>query len=299
MIRMSRMCVGVGVGACVSLLVVGALGCAQNGIGNGGLGGGTGTGGTGTGGTTGTSGTTGSAGAGGDTGVTTACPVDPPANGARCAGDLHCSYGSQTCCGMTYASQVANCSNGKFSVGFLETPCQLGGCGGAGGAGGGGGAGGSTGIACPADPTPEGFSCFPDEVGGGHGCTYGSTICCGVTYPTLLVTCQSGDAIVHQAVENPCNTSDYVCPAGGNGGGTLRERRTLRPGGRGVARTLVCGGRRRGPEKVTDPNRPSASSFGPAVKQSLLASSPAPPEPNARAQRPSMTIGFGVRRPDD
>jgi len=216
MIRMSRISVVARFGAVVTVLVLGAGGCAQSGIGNGGLGGGAGTGGTGTG------GTIGSAGAGGDTGVMTACPVDPPVSGARCSGDLHCSYGSQTCCGMSYASEVATCSNGKFSVGFVETGCQIGGstCAGTGGAAGAGGAGGGGGSNCPATPTPEGFSCLPGDPG--LGCTYGSTSCCGIIYPTLRLTCQQ-DSIVHQVVENPCTADGgYLCPPvsdGGAGGG--------------------------------------------------------------------------------
>jgi len=214
MIRLSRTGAIIRGAAYLAAAMLGVVGCAQNGIGNGGTGG-TGTGGSAAGGNTG---------AGGGGGVATTCPAAAPTNGALCSGDLQCSYGSQTCCGVTYASQSASCLNGKFSVGFVETPCQIGGgsCGGAAGAvgaAGASGAAGAGGISCPADPTPEGFSCFPDEVGGGHGCTYGSTICCGVTYPTLLVTCQSGDAIVHQAVETPCSNTDYVCPTAGNGGG--------------------------------------------------------------------------------
>lgn len=221
MIQMSRVSVVDRFGACAVLLALGAVGCAQNGIGNQGLGGGTGTGGTT--GFGGSSGSSGSAGAGGDTGVMTACPSSPPSNGAPCSGDLHCSYGSQTCCGVTYASEVATCSGGEFSVGFVETGCQIGGgaCGGAGGAAGAGGAGGVGGVggspSCPPTPTPEGFSCLPGDPY--LGCKYGSTTCCGVTYPTLELTCQQ-DSIVHETLGNPCAADGgYVCPPTGTDGG--------------------------------------------------------------------------------
>ena len=225
MIRMSRIGTVARRGAYVMLLMLGAFDCARNGNANGNQAtGGSGTGGAGTGGASGT------AGAGGDTGVMTSCPVAPPTNGALCSGDLSCSYGSQICCGVSYPSEVATCSNGKFSLGSVETGCQIGGrsCGGAGGgasdgaagrAAGGGGAGGFVGRSCPANPTPVGFSCSPDEQGGfTGGCYYGSTICCGLSYPTLRVTCQQ-DAVLQQPVENPCTANpSYSCPTGGSGG---------------------------------------------------------------------------------
>jgi hypothetical protein len=140
MIRLSRMASSVWC-TCLAFAVLTGVGCAQNGT-SGGTGGATGTGGAPL--SSGGSTDAGFGGVGGAGGAST-CPATLPANGDSCTSDLQCSYGSQTCCGVSYATETAFCLNGKFSVSFLETPCQLGGCGGAGGAGGTAGAGGAAG----------------------------------------------------------------------------------------------------------------------------------------------------------
>jgi hypothetical protein len=123
---------------------------------------------------------------------------------------------------------VAYCQNGSFSVGFIETGCQIGGgcagAGGPGGVGGGGGIGGAGGVGgafgiatCPATQPTAGFSCAGGEFGL-TPCQYGSTTCCGLTYPTVAVTCQQ-DTVVQEALGNPCTLNpSYVCPTGGVGG---------------------------------------------------------------------------------
>ena len=163
MIRLSRMGAVARAGTMLVLAALGAAGCGQNGVGNDGLGGGSGTGGSnaGTGGASGIAG----AGAGGGGG-------------------------------------------------------EAGGRGGeAGGRGGGGGFAGFAGRNCPATPPAAGFSCAGGEFGD-MPCTYGSSTCCGVSYPTLQVTCQR-DSVVQEVVETPCTGNPtYVCPTGGaNGGG--------------------------------------------------------------------------------
>ena len=161
MIRLSRMGAVVRAGTLLVLAALGAAGCAQNGIGNDGLGGGSGTRGS-------------TAGAGGG------------------------------------ASGIAGAGGGW----------RGGGAGGKAGAGGGGGGfAGFAGASCPATPPAAGFSCAGGEFGY-MPCTYGSSTCCGVSYPTLRVTCQQ-DSVVQEVVETPCTgNATYVCPTGGaNGGG--------------------------------------------------------------------------------
>jgi hypothetical protein len=94
--------------------------------------------------------------------------------------------------------------------------------GGAGGETGAGGSGGGfAGQSCPATPPTAGFSCAGGEFGY-MPCQYGSATCCGVSYPTLKVTCQQ-DAVVQEVLGNPCTgNSTYVCPTGGaNGDGSV------------------------------------------------------------------------------
>lgn len=52
-----------------------------------------------------------------------ACPADAPIGGA-CAGDLHCTYGAETCCGQTHPSTVCDCIDGRFAC-YATDACLL------------------------------------------------------------------------------------------------------------------------------------------------------------------------------
>ena len=47
--------------------------------------------------------------AGGD-----ACPASAPVGVGSCSGELHCEYGTETCCGVTHPSLVCQCSGGQW-----------------------------------------------------------------------------------------------------------------------------------------------------------------------------------------
>jgi hypothetical protein len=73
------------------------------------------------------------------------CPAD---SREPCVGDISCNYGTETCCGETYASMICDCFDGSFSCYFTDAclvPEKFG-CGGSGGMGGMGGAAGTGGA---------------------------------------------------------------------------------------------------------------------------------------------------------
>lgn len=52
-----------------------------------------------------------------------ACPPDVPI-GKACAGNLTCTYGTETCCGHTYPSTVCDCMNGSFGC-YATDACMI------------------------------------------------------------------------------------------------------------------------------------------------------------------------------
>ncbi len=59
----------------------------------------------------------------GDPDAWTTCPAEQPAygvGGTSCAGGLHCSYGTECCCGQCSPSYVCDCNSGKFSCYYTD-----------------------------------------------------------------------------------------------------------------------------------------------------------------------------------
>ncbi len=59
----------------------------------------------------------------GDAYAWTTCPAEQPAFGASgtaCTGGLHCSYGTECCCGQCSASYVCDCTGGAFSCYYTD-----------------------------------------------------------------------------------------------------------------------------------------------------------------------------------
>lgn len=233
MIRLSRTGATIRCGTCLVLAALFAVGCAQDGIGKGGLGGGTGTGGSKPGAGGGASGIAGAGdgaggskpGAGGNPatggiggGVAgfggQSCPATPPTAGFSCAGGefgfTSCQYGSATCCGVTYPTLQVTCQQDTVVQEALGNPCTgnagyvcpAGGANGGGGVGGGGGGSGT----CPTTPPANGAWCS-----GAERCSYGSQTCCGVTYADEVAICATGFFSI-EYVETGCLVSGKVCP---------------------------------------------------------------------------------------
>lgn len=61
-----------------------------------------------------------------DMAAPTTCPGTAPFDGT-CSGNLTCTYGTETCCGMTYPSTVCNCKNGRFQC-YATDACLIPSC---------------------------------------------------------------------------------------------------------------------------------------------------------------------------
>ncbi len=64
-----------------------------------------------------------------DLAAASSCPASAPLSQppVACAGSVQCNYGSESCCGMTYASVVCRCQQGSFSC-FYTDACLIPGC---------------------------------------------------------------------------------------------------------------------------------------------------------------------------
>lgn len=51
------------------------------------------------------------------------CPAAVPMGGT-CSGNLHCEYGTETCCGHTFPSTVCDCTGGTFAC-FATDACMM------------------------------------------------------------------------------------------------------------------------------------------------------------------------------
>lgn len=116
------------------------------------------------------------------------CPARLPTGRELCFPGASCAYGSETCCGQTYATMECTCgSDGAFSCGYTdaclrpESSCNP-----------------PIDAGQPGCPESHGdsASCTP-----GLTCTYGTETCCGQTYPSLVCTCNA-------AGEEACHNTD-------------------------------------------------------------------------------------------
>lgn len=106
------------------------------------------------------------------------CPARAPASGEFCWPGASCSYGTETCCGQTFASMQCTCgSDGRFACVSTdaclrpESSCTS-----------------PLDAGVPACPQTHGLvaSCTP-----GTTCSYGTETCCGQTYPSLVCHCDA------------------------------------------------------------------------------------------------------------
>lgn len=54
-----------------------------------------------------------------DLSVLTACPATAQLDGP-CSGSFSCTYGTETCCGMTYPSLVCQCRQGRLFCAYTD-----------------------------------------------------------------------------------------------------------------------------------------------------------------------------------
>jgi hypothetical protein len=196
-------------------------------------------------------------GAGGAAGM--GCPATPTPEGFSChPGDplVGCTYGSATCCGVTYPTFQLTCQPLDSVVHqSVENPCQAGyacptaghgggGAGGVGGLRGDGGIGGDTrdGVTtCPATPPPPSSS-YAVRCAADLNCTYGTRSCCGGSLSTFdqAFVCSAGGYFSSEVVDCPaCPDAATSSPhdagaagaegAGGAGGAALAVRARIRP----------------------------------------------------------------------
>ena len=145
------------------------------------------------------------------TAVDPLCPTDEPAPGDKCQGDLSCTFGTESCCGVTHPNKRCICFGTAWACMYTEA-CMNPNC------GGGQIPGLDPGdplqpisiVAEPfiavdplpsdsVDPAPNFTTVDPlcptdepapgDKCQGDLSCTFGTETCCGVTHPKKRCSC--------------------------------------------------------------------------------------------------------------